>query len=159
MSSDSDFGGIIRAEVQAPDEAIRDLDKFERIPFSPAILDPVWSSLTRIAALVSDGETISVRLKRFLDARKEILPFSKRLQDAPMLQVLAQFDKFYKYLTAYAGLLTAINDEFPKSGQSRRPTPRKSLIQLCPWIMFLSLGRRRPTQSLRLCIPCIFGSM
>lgn len=114
MSSDSDFGGIIRAEVQAPDEAIRDLDKFERIPFSPAILDPVWSSLTRIAALVSDGETISVRLKRFLDARKEILPFSKRLQDAPMLQVLAQFDKFYKYLTAYAGLLTAINDEFPK---------------------------------------------
>lgn len=114
MSSDSDFGGIIRAEVQAPDEAIRDLDKYERIPFSPAILDPVWSSLTRIAALVSDGETISVRLKRFLDARKEILPFSKRLQDAPMLQVLAQFDKFYKYLTAYAGLLTAINDEFPK---------------------------------------------
>lgn len=114
MSSDSDFGGIIRAEVQAPDEAIRDLDKFEKIPFSPAILDPVWSSLTRIAALVSDGETISVRLKRFLDARKEILPFSKRLQDAPMLQVLAQFDKFYKYLTAYAGLLTAINDEFPK---------------------------------------------
>ena len=80
----------------------------------PAILDPVWSSLTRIAALVSEGETISVRLKRFLDARKEILPFSKRLQDAPMLQVLAQFDKFYKYLTAYEGLLTAINDEFPK---------------------------------------------
>ena len=31
-----------------------------------------------------------------------------------MLQVLAQFDKFYKYLTAYEGLLTAINDEFPK---------------------------------------------
>ena len=114
MSSDSDFGGIIRAEVQAPDEAIRDLDKYERIPFGPAILDPVWSSLTRIAALVSDGETISVRLKRFLDARNEILPFSKRLQDAPMLQVLAQFDKFYKYLTAYEGLLTAINDEFPK---------------------------------------------
>lgn len=114
MSSDSDFGGIIRADVQAPDEAIRDLDKFEKIPFGPAILDPVWSSLTRIAALVSEGETISVRLKRFLDARKEILPFSKRLQDAPMLQVPAQFDKFYKYLTAYEGLLTAINDEFPK---------------------------------------------
>lgn len=114
MSSDSDFGGIICADVQAPDEAIRDLDKFEKIPFGPAILDPVWSSLTRIAALVSEGETISVRLKRFLDTRKEILPFSKRLQDAPMLQVLAQFDKFYKYLTAYEGLLTAINDEFPK---------------------------------------------
>lgn len=114
MSTDSDFGGIIRAEVQAPDEAIRDLDKFERIPFGPDILNPVWKSLTRIAALVSDGETISVRLKRFLDARKEILPFCKRLQDAPMLQILAQFDKFYKYLTAYEGLLTAINDEFPK---------------------------------------------
>ena len=114
MSSDSDFGSIIRAEVQAPDEAIRDLDKYERISLGPAILDPIWDSLSRISALVSEGETISARLKRFLEARKELLPFSRRLQDAPMLQVLAQFDKFYKYLTAYEGLLTAINDEFPK---------------------------------------------
>lgn len=114
MSSDSDFGSIIRAEVQAPDEAIRDLDKYERISLGPAILDPIWDSLSRISALVSEGETISARLKRFLEARKELLPFSRRLQDAPMLQVLAQFDKFYKYLTAYDGLLTAINDEFPK---------------------------------------------
>ena len=114
MSSETDFGGIIRAEVQAPDEAIRELDKYEKVPFDPSILDPIWSSLARIAELISEGETISVRLKRFLDARKEILPFSKRLQDAPMLQVLAQFDKFHKYLTAYEGLLTAINDEFPK---------------------------------------------
>ena len=114
MSSDSDFGSIIRAEVQAPDEAIRDLDKYERISLGPTILDPIWDSLSRISALVSEGETISVRLKRFLEARKEILPFSRRLQDAPMLQVLAQFDKFYKYLTAYEGLLTAINDKFPK---------------------------------------------
>ena len=114
MSSDSDLGSIICAEVQAPDEAIRDLDKYERISLGPTILDPIWDSLSRISALVSEGETISVRLKRFLEARKEILPFSRRLQDAPMLQVLAQFDKFYKYLTAYEGLLTAINDEFPK---------------------------------------------
>ena len=114
MSSDFDFGSIIRAEVQAPDEAIRDLDKYERISLGPAILDPIWDSLSRISALVSEGETISARLKRFLEARKELLPFSRRLQDAPMLQVLAQFDKFYKYLTAYEGLLTAINDEFPK---------------------------------------------
>lgn len=114
MSSDCDFGSIIRAEVQAPDEAIRDLDKYERISLGPAILDPIWDSLSRISALVSEGETISARLKRFLEARKELLPFSRRLQDAPMLQVLAQFDKFYKYLTAYEGLLTAINDEFPK---------------------------------------------
>ena len=114
MSSDSDFGSIIRAEVQAPDEAIRDLDKYERISLGPAILDPIWDSLSRISALVSESETISARLKRFLEARKELLPFSRRLQDAPMLQVLAQFDKFYKYLTAYEGLLTAINDEFPK---------------------------------------------
>lgn len=114
MSSDSDFGSIIRAEVQAPDEAIRDLDKYERISLGPAILDPIWDSLSRISALVSEGETISARLKRFLEARKELLPFSRRLQDAPMLQVLAQFDKFYKYLTSYEGLLTAINDEFPK---------------------------------------------
>lgn len=55
MSSDSDFGSIIRAEVQAPDEAIRDLDKYERISLGPAILDPIWDSLSRISALVSEG--------------------------------------------------------------------------------------------------------
>lgn len=114
MSSDVDFGSVICAEVQSPDEAIRDIDKYERIPMRQAVLDPIWDSLKRIAELVSEGESISDRLKRFLDARNEIFPFSKRLQDAPMLQVLAQFDKFYKYLTAYEGLLTAINDDFPK---------------------------------------------
>lgn len=114
MSSDVDFGSVICAEVQSPDEAIRDIDKYERIPMKQAVLDPIWDSLKRIAELVSEGESISDRLERFLDARNEIFPFSKRLQDAPMLQVLAQFDKFYKYLTAYEGLLTAINDDFPK---------------------------------------------
>jgi len=114
MSSDVDFGSVICAEVQSPDEAIRDIDKYERIPMKQAVLDPIWDSLKRIAELVSEGESISDRLERFLDARNEIFPFSKRLQDAPMLQVLAQFDKFYKYLSAYEGLLTAINDDFPK---------------------------------------------
>lgn len=114
LSSEEDFGGIIRAEVQAPDEAIRDLDKYERIPLCRNVLDPIWDSLRRISELVSEGESISSRLKRFLDARDEVLPYRKRLQDAPMLQVLAQFEKLYKYLTAYESLLTAINDDFPK---------------------------------------------
>lgn len=114
MSSDVDFGSVIHAEVQAPDEAIRDSDKYERIPLSQITIEPIWESLRQIAELVSEGEGISNRLERFLDARNQLLPFRKRLQDAPMLQVLAEFDKFYKYLTAYEGLLTAINDDFPK---------------------------------------------
>lgn len=41
MSSDVDFGSVIYAEVQSPDEAIRDIDKYERIPMKQAVLDPI----------------------------------------------------------------------------------------------------------------------
>lgn len=114
LSSEAVFGEIVEADVQSPDEAIRDLDKYKRIQLKQTFLEPVWNSLNRIAGLIPDGESVSDKLKQFLDARNELLLFGRRLQDAPMLQVLAQFDKFHKYLTAYENLLTAINDDFPK---------------------------------------------
>ena len=114
LTAEDDFGGIIKADVQAPDEAIRDLDKFEVQMFRSDCLDNVWSSLEKLKTLVADGEEISTQLHRFLDARTAIAPYRKRLQDAPMLQVLAKYDLFSKYLNAYEGLLNAINDDFPK---------------------------------------------
>ncbi len=72
------------------------------------------SNLSKIATLLQDGETISVHLNDFLEARSKLIPFRKRLQDAPMLQVLAKYSLFSDYLKAYERLLNAINDEFPR---------------------------------------------
>lgn len=127
LSTADDFGSIIHAEVQSPDEAIRDIDKFERIQLKQDYLNTVWNSLGRIAALVSDGEGISIKLKLFLEARERILPYRKRLQDAPMLQVLAQYESFFRYMTAYEALLSAINDDFPKIW-SIAPSNAKEII-------------------------------
>lgn len=114
LTAEDDFGGIIQAEVQSPDEAIRDLDKYEVRRFKSDCLDEIWSYLSKLNTLVADGEGISTQLHRFLDARAAIIPYRKRLQDAPMLQVLAKYELFSKYLNAYEGLLNAINDDFPK---------------------------------------------
>ena len=114
LTAEDDFGGIIKAEVQSPDVAIRDLDKYEVRRFKSDCLDEIWNYLSKLNTLVPDGEDISAQLHRFLDARTAIAPYRKRLQDAPMLQVLAQYELFSKYLNTYEGLLNAINDDFPK---------------------------------------------
>lgn len=114
LSDENDFGGIIRAEVQAPSEAIRDRGKYTPELFKRDYLDLVWSNLEKISALVEDGEAISENLKSFLDARAKLVPFRKRLQDAPMLQVLSKYSIFANYLKSYEKLLNAINEDFPK---------------------------------------------
>ena len=114
LSSENDFGGVIRAEVHNPDEAIRDMGKYAPAMFKDELLDSVQAGLQRIFSLLSDGETISKSLKDFLDARRKLVPFRKRLQDAPMLQVLAQYPLFAEYLKAYERLLNSINGEFHK---------------------------------------------
>lgn len=68
----------------------------------------------KIATLLTDGESISESLKSFIVARDKIVPFRKRLQDSPMLQVLAQYQLFADYLKAYEKLLNSINEDFPK---------------------------------------------
>lgn len=114
LSNEDDFGGIIRAEVQTPSEAIRDRGKYAPELFKKSFLDIVWSNLAKIATLLTDGESISESLKSFLSAREKLVPFRKRLQDAPMLQVLAQYNIFAEYLQAYEKLLNSINEDFPK---------------------------------------------
>lgn len=114
LSTDDDFGCIIRAEVQAPGEAIRDRGKYPPELFKKEHLDIVWSNLAKIATLLTDGETISDSLKCFLFARGKLVPYRKRLQDSPMLQVLAKYSLFADYLKAYEKLLNSINEDFPR---------------------------------------------
>ncbi len=114
LSAEDDFGGIIRAEVQSPGEAIRDRDKYSLDFFKKVDIQNVLNSLERISGLLSDGEAISNALIAFVEARDKLIPYRKRLQDAPMLQVLAKYTFFVEYLKAYERLLNAINEDFPK---------------------------------------------
>lgn len=114
LTTDDDLGGVIRADVDSPDEAIKDYEKYEFDPFKKSYLDAVRADLQRISALVSDGEQISHYLDKFFAARDAIVPYRKRLQDTPMLQVLSKHVEFEEYIRAYERLLNAINEDFPK---------------------------------------------
>lgn len=127
MTDDDNFGGVIYAEVQSPSEAIRDSGKYEPELFKKPYLDVVWSSLSKIATMLPDGETISGKLKKLLEVRSKIVPYRKRLQDAPMLQVLSKYSDFAEYLDAYNKLLEAINEEFSKIW-SLSPSKAKEII-------------------------------
>ena len=114
LTSYADLGGVIRADVDSPNEAIKDYEKYEFVPFKKDYLDTVRNDLQRISALVTDGEQISPYLDKFLAARDAVVPYRKRLQDAPMLQVLSKHAEFEEYIRAYERLLNAINEDFPK---------------------------------------------
>lgn len=118
LTSDDDLGGIIHAEVQSPEEAITSLEKYEYVRFPKAYLDSILEKLSRISAVMQEQEQepekTSDRLNAFLAARDKIAPFRKRLQDAPMLQVMVRYKLFAEYISAYEKLLIAINDDFPR---------------------------------------------
>ena len=130
LTGEDDLGGIIYAEVQAPSEAIDDIKaKYEFHPFKTSYLEVVWNSLRKIAPLVNDGESISSALQRFMMARQQLVPYRRRLQDAPMLQVLAQKELFSDYLNSYERLLASINDDFPKIWKIA-PSNAKEIINI-----------------------------
>ena len=114
LINEDDFGGIIRAEVQSPAEAIRDIGKYAPELFKKDYLNVVWTNLNKLRTLLADEESVSKSLHDFLDAREKLIPFRNRLQDAPMLQVLAKYSFFEEYMKAYEKLLNAINDDFPR---------------------------------------------
>lgn len=127
LTDEADYGGIIYADVQSPDEAIADIDKYEYLPFTENLLDRVWESLRKIGDLVADGESISQSLKTYLDARKKINTYRMRLQDAPMFPVLADKEAFTDYLVAYEKLLISINNDFSKIWQIA-PSNAKEIV-------------------------------
>ena len=127
LTDETDYGGIIYADVQSPDEAIADIDKYEYLPFTENLLDRVWESLRKIGDLVADGESISQALRNYLDARKKINKYRLRLQDAPMFPVLADKEAFTEYLVAYEKLLISINSDFSKIWQIA-PSNAKEIV-------------------------------
>lgn len=114
LTDEEDYGGIIYADVESPDEAISEIDKYTFESFGGDLLNVIFEKLSKIDILLSDGESISVSLEKYLSARKEVAKYKVRLQDAPMFPILANKDVFKEYLKAYEVLLIAINNDYPK---------------------------------------------
>lgn len=128
LTDEDDFGVIIYADVNSPDEAITDIDKYSIEPLKRSILDICFDKLEKIAVLIPDGENISGALSKYLEARKAIAPYRTRLQDAPMFPVLANMDLFKDYLKAYELLLLAVNTDYPKILAANASSTIKTII-------------------------------
>lgn len=128
LTDEDDFGGVIYADVDSPDEAINDIDKYTYNPFKKEVLDIVFDKLAKINDIVADGEGISKALENYLNARKKVVEFRIRLQDAPMFPILANKDIFKEYLNAYEVLLMAINNDYPKILAANASSTIKTII-------------------------------
>lgn len=128
VGEEYDFGGVIKAEVSSPADAIKDKAKYDFIPFKrETYLNGVFEKLEKIQQVLSnDGgkeiEKISLALKKYLSCRDQISKFSMRLQDTPMLQIIAERASFVKYLEAYEALLNTLNDNIAKVYSVSNPT-------------------------------------
>lgn len=112
--SDKQWGGIIEADVVNPKEALDD-DKYEIERFGDDAISKIRNYLERAASYPeAEGASKAIlnALDSFIAAREGILPFSKRLQDIPMLQVAAKCSIFSEYLRTYERLLSEIKDSF-----------------------------------------------
>ncbi len=127
LATEDNYGTVIYANVQTPDEAVKNKAKYETLDLHKAYLDSVWENLSKIGTMLSDSESISDCLESFLASRTVLVPYRQRLQDVPMLQVLSKYEDFSKYISAYEKLLTAINDDFPKIWQIA-PSNAKAII-------------------------------
>ena len=128
LIDEEDYGGIILADVNSPDEAINDIDKYNFDPFKNELLDIVFDKLQRIGDIVPDGESISDALHTYLKKRREIAKYRTRLQDAPMFPILANIDSFKEFLGAYELLLMAINNDYPKILGANASSTIKTII-------------------------------
>lgn len=129
LTEENQYGGIIYAEVDTPEDALKNISKYKFEGLTDEYLSVVREKLDRINELLEGGQAISEKLKQYLQARSKIAPFKQRLQDAPMLQVLAQYNLFSEYIKAYEYLLQAIDDDFPKIWQLA-PSRAKEIINI-----------------------------
>lgn len=118
VSTEEYWGGIIYAEVKNPKDALEalDKDKYELVPFDTGYIDKrIREYLSRAKRYITDSEAaeeISSSFEAFAISRQKILPYSKRLQDIPMLQVLNKYKDFAEYLSSYERLLASIKNHF-----------------------------------------------
>ena len=112
--SDQLWGGIIFADVVNPKDALDD-DKFAFEHFDNSYIEKMHEYLARAASFPeaeAAGNAIIAALDSFIEARSKLLPYKKRLQDIPMLQVAAKCSLFTEYLHAYERLLGEVKDYF-----------------------------------------------
>lgn len=127
LISDIEYGGIIHADVASPADAINDIDKYAYTSFKEEYLNDVWNDLSAVNGMIDDEETISSSLKDFLDCRKIVAQYKKRLQDAPMMTVICHLDEFSKYLSMYEKLLLSIKEDYTKIS-SRAASNAKKIV-------------------------------
>lgn len=113
--SDMHLGGIIEFDAASPKEALDAAgdDCFER--FDMTHINSIREYLGRAASFPEAEKAANAVLyafNDFLTKREELLPFAKRLQDMPMLQVVSKCTQFSAYLHAYEHLLSEIKDNF-----------------------------------------------
>lgn len=113
--SDMHWGGIIEADAANPKEALDAAgeDCFDR--FDNTHVDTIREYLERAASFPEAEAAATAVLSAFnsfLSERKALLPYAKRLQDMPMLQVVSKCRQFSEYLRAYERLLAEIKDNF-----------------------------------------------
>lgn len=113
--SDMEWGGIIEADVLNPKEALDNADKYGFDQFGQDFIDRAREYLLRAAsfpeAAIAGSEILSA-LDEFISARRVLLPYVKRLQDLPMLQIVSKCSDFSKYQKTYERLLSKIKDNF-----------------------------------------------
>lgn len=112
--ADKQWGGIIEADVVNPKEALDD-DKYEFERFDDTIISQIREYLERAGSFPeaeAASKAVLNALDSFIAARTRILPYSKRLQDIPMLLVAAKCTTFSDFLRAYERLLGEIKDNF-----------------------------------------------
>jgi len=109
----NNFGGVIYAEVLNPKDALDDIAKCKFDPFDEEYLKPIREYFQNIKTYIHD-EQLSQAFERFLEERQNVIQYSKRLQDIPLLQIVEKKNEFIQYLRAYEIMLEAIRSNFSR---------------------------------------------
>ncbi|MEG6521382.1 FtsK/SpoIIIE domain-containing protein [Desulfotomaculum sp. 1211_IL3151] len=116
VSTEEYWGGRIYAEVKNPKDVLDALKKYELDPFDASYTNKrIREYLSRAKRYITDSEAaeeIFSSFEAFALCREKILPYSKRLQDIPMLQVINKYKDFAEYLSSYERLLISIKNHF-----------------------------------------------
>lgn len=115
-STEEYWGGIIYAEVKNPKDALETLSNYEFVPFDANYINSrIRDYLSRAIKYITDSDAakeIMSCFESFVLNREKLIPYRKRLQDIPMLQVISRYKEFSEYLSSYERLLASIKHNF-----------------------------------------------
>lgn len=109
------WGEYIYADVSSPQDAIDNSEKYDQLNFDNSYVFSIRDYLIRACEFeeVRDvANSILLAFDKFLELRKKIIPYSARLQDMPMMQVIKENKLFVEYLESYERLIFTIKDGY-----------------------------------------------